>query len=206
MPNCDFYGVPADHELILNWLFSEQSCRIFELASDFEKPLREFQATAEVLSQFARMHRTGEPWSSVHLQVYVIGAGPEFVPRRVSLDPRFCDGATFRYSADGWGLVQLYLHSVEKSGALRNSHTNHNSEKRAKAWEATYSELGRIDSWDFKRISSFSSRLNRYIRSLGAATIGSRVILPSALDGVENGITLLPLGSGSVVQLVRADA
>lgn len=206
MPNCDFYGVPSDHELILSWLFSDNSCRIYELASDFEKPLREFQAADEVLSQFARTHRGGESWSAVHLQVYVIGSGPNFVPRRVSLDPRACDGATFRYAADGWGLVQLYLHTVEKSGALRNSHTNHNSEKRAKAWEATHSELGPIDSWDFKRISSFSSRLNRYIRGLGVAKIGSRTILPGALERVESGITLLPRDSGSVVKVVRADA
>ena len=108
MPNCDFYATPDDHEHLLHWLFEEGACKVFELSSDFEQPLREFSTTNEVLTQFDRTYRTGEKWHTVHLQLYVIGASPPFVPRRVQLNPENCNGATFRYSADGWGLVQKF--------------------------------------------------------------------------------------------------
>ena len=198
MPNCDFYATVEDHEGLLSWLFSEATCRVFELSSDFELPLRQFQSPEEVLQQFERRYPTGEKWREVHLQLYVIGAGPQFKPRRVALDPKACEGATFRYEAEGWGLVQLYLASATTDG-LENSHTNHNSEKRAEAWAPTYRKHGDPSAWDFKRITSFSSRLNRQIRKRAAGKIGGRVVLPGAMKVWESGLPLRPYKPGQKV-------
>src|SRR5262245_30214039 len=104
MPNCDFYATSEDHEGLLSWLFAEATCHVYELGSDFEKPLRRFESPEEVLREFDRIYPNGEPWREVHLQLYVIGAGPKFEPRRVALNPKACNGASFRYAADGWGL------------------------------------------------------------------------------------------------------
>jgi len=46
MANCDFYATPADHRHLLHWLFEEGTCRVFELSSDFEQPLKEFRVDA----------------------------------------------------------------------------------------------------------------------------------------------------------------
>jgi hypothetical protein len=186
MPNCDFYATPKDHAEILTWLFSEGTCRVYELSSEFEMPLREFRSAAEVLERFADVLPGGSKRTVVYLQLYVLGASPPFVPRRVTLDPKACGGATFRYAAEGWGLVQLYLASLTSHG-LDSSHTNHNSEKRAQAWEPAS-----ISAWDFKRISGFSSRLNREIRKRRIAKVGSRVILPGALEIWNSGLPLVP--------------
>ena len=69
MPNCDFYATLEDHELLLDWLFDERACKVFELSSDFEQPLKEFGPTAEVLSQFERTHKSGKKWDAVYLQL-----------------------------------------------------------------------------------------------------------------------------------------
>ncbi len=191
MPNCDFYGTLDDHRQLLNWLFTEGTCRVFELASDFERPLKEFKNAQEVLSQFERTYITGEKWHTVYLQLYVTGASPPFVPRRVQLDPEKCKGATFRYAAEGWGLVQLYLGAITVHG-LKDSHSNHNSEKRAIAWAPTFNDTQNVEPWDFKKITNFSSRLNRQIKRFSAAKRGSRAIFPGALKLWEDGITLLP--------------
>ncbi len=191
MPNCDFYAVRQDHEQLLDWLFQEGTCRVFELASDFEQPLKEFRAVGEVLSQFDRRHNSEEKWHAVHLQLYVLGASPPFSPRRVQLDPRACGGATLRYSAEGWGLVQLYL-VVEMARGLNNSHSNHNSQKRAEAWAPIVPNMQTVDLWDFKKITAFSSRMNRQIKKLSVAKIGSRPILPGALKVWQSGVSLLP--------------
>lgn len=205
MPNCDFYAIPEDHEPLLDWLVRERICRIFELASDFEMALREFHTVDDVMSQFSRTYSNGNSWDTVHLQLYVLGAGPPFVPRRVSLDPRACDGATFRYAAEGWGLVQLYLGAIG-SGGLKNSHTNHNSLKRAEAWGSVKPDMQPVESCDFKKISAFSSRLNRQIKKLGIAKIGSRPVLPGALKLWERGVSLLPFHADGSIAVVRTDA
>ncbi|QGW84255.1 hypothetical protein [Variovorax paradoxus] len=197
MPNCDFYATKEDHEGLLTWLFAEESCDVYELASDFEQPLKCFRSAAEVLAQFERSYPNGKKWRSVHLQLYVRGAGPAFEPRRVELDPVACGGATFRYDADGWGLVQLYLGSASAGDErLEDSHTNHNSLKRAQSWSDTVEEMGDVGAWDFAKITSFSSRLNREIRKRGVAKVGSRAVLPGALKLWDIGVAMGPYKPG----------
>ena len=188
MPNCDFYAVPSDHAPLLDWLFAERTCEVYELGSEFERPLRRFESPADVLQLFDQR-------VTVLLQLYVIGAGPPFVPKRINLNPEACGGATFRYAAEGWGLVQLYLESP-KEDRLEVSHTNHNSAKRATSWAPIIKDLASPDAWDFRKITSFSSRLNRAIKEQGVAKIGSRAILPGALRLWESGISLGPYKPG----------
>jgi hypothetical protein len=205
MPNCDFYATPEDHEQLLHWLFSENTCRAFELSSDFEQPLKEFHSVSDVLSQFGRTYSTVEKWHTVHLQLYVLGACPPFAPRRIQLNPKACDGATFRYEANGWGLVQLYLATATAHG-LNNSHTNHNSQKRAEVWAPTIPTMQEVSLWDFKKISAFSSRLNRQVKNLSVAKIGSRPILSGAFKLWQEGTLLLPFHNDNSTIVLHADA
>lgn len=205
MPNCDFYATLEDHEQLLQWLFDGAACKVFELSSGFEQPLKEFRSTSEVLSQFDRTYTTGEKWHTVHLQLHILGASPPFAPRRIHLDPNACDGATFRYVAEGWGLVQLYLGAVTARG-LNNSHTNHNSQKRAEAWAPTIPTMQEVGLWDFKKITSFSSRLNRQVKKLSLAKIGSSPILPGALKLWQEGAALLPFHHDNPAVVLRPDA
>jgi hypothetical protein len=181
MPNCDFYATPEDHEPLLDWLFAEATCHVYELASDFEQPLKRFESSREVLSQFERRHPHGSVWHRVDLQLYVLGAGPPFSARRVTLNPAARGRATFRYAAEGWGLVQFYLQAPREQ-RLENSHTNHNSVKRAEAWARITDVEPSPQAWDFAAITAFSSRLNRQIRKRAVAKIGSRAVLPGALE------------------------
>ncbi len=195
MPNCDWYATVEDHRELLAWLFAERTCHVFELASDFSQPLQQFARAEDVLAQFDRRYKGGAKWHAVHLQLYVFGAGPPFTPRRVPLNPEACDGATFRYAAEGWGLVQLYL-QTPREARLENSHTNHNSPTRAATWAATYGDDEGPAQWDFTRITSFSSRLNRHIKKQAVAKVGRRAVLPGALEQWNAGVALGPYVPG----------
>jgi hypothetical protein len=195
VPNCDFYATPEDHKPFLDWLFAEGACVVHELESAFDQQLQQFASTAEILAQFERRYTNGKPWHTVYLQLYVLGTGPPFVPRRIALDPGACDGATFKYRAEGWGLVQLYL-AAARDGQLHNSHTNHNSQLRAEKWAQAESAQPGPDAWDFAKVNAFSSRLNRQIKKHAAAKIGSRAVLPGALKEWEAGVSLWPYQPG----------
>ena len=195
MPNCDFYATREDHEGLLSWLFAEATSQVYELASDPGQSLKRFELPREVLQQFDRNYPNGKKWCEVHLQLYVIGAGPTFKPQRVRLNPAHCDGASFRYEAEGWGLVQLYLVTAT-AGGLDASHTNHNSAARAQTWAPEYPKLGDPSKWDFKRITGFSSRLNRQIRKQGVGKIKGRVVLPGAMKLWKSGLPLSPYKPG----------
>lgn len=205
MPNCDFYANSEDHIDLLTWLFSEGTCHVYESYSDFETPLKRFFSSSEVIAQFDRQYATGEKWKNVHLQLHVTGAGPSLVPRRLSLNPTVCDGATYRYSAEGWGLVQLYLGGPTNKG-LEDSHTNHNTQKRAEAWAPSIPSQSDVGLWDFKRITSFSSRLNRQVRKLSVGKLGSRAVLPGALKLWQSGVSLLPFKATDLAIKLHVDA
>lgn len=179
MPNCDFYAAGTDHQTVLDFLLKHGECDIYELGSRFEQPLRQFRHLSEFEEHFAITDWRIGSTVTILLQLYPHGAGGRFIARRVTLSPESCNGATFRYSAEGWGLIQLYL-EPPREGDLHNSHTNHNSAKRAAAWSDTVNYLGSPSDWDWARVSSFSGRLNRFIRSLAVAKQRALSILPHA--------------------------
>jgi hypothetical protein len=187
MPNCDFYAAGTDHRSVLDFLLTHGECDIYELASRFEKPLQQFRSLSDFEAHFAIADWRIGSSVTMHLQLYAHRSGGHFIARRVSLNPESCNGATFRYSAEGWGLIQLYL-EAPRHGRLSSSHTNHNSAKRAEVWSDTIENLGSPSDWDWNRVSSFSGRLNRFIRSLAVAKDRSRPILPHAAALQSEGV------------------
>ncbi len=204
MPNCDFYGTIDDHAAILEWLFDEGTCEVYELYSAYDALLKRFASGSEVLAEFDQVHENGVKWDAVHLQLRVLGASPPLAPRRITLDQRRCRGATFRYVADGCGLVQLYLKTPSKHG-LDNSHTNHGSVARVQAFSFLQEEPPDLNAWDFKKINSFSARLNRQIKKRGVAKRGSRPVLPGALALWQSGVPFFPLNTGDVTVTHRGE-
>lgn len=204
MPNCNFFGSREDHAGLLKWLYDEGTCEVHELASAYGQPLRCFRSAQEVDALFDERYPTGDKVRAVHLQLYVLGAGPPFVPTRVSINPESCGGATFRYSAEGWGLVQFYLSTVWR-GELEYSHTNHFTQAGAGAWAPVRQEVPDVPDWDFKRITSFSSRLNREIKKRSVGKIGSSPVLRGALDLWKQGVPLAPYRDGTVPLVLKPD-
>ena len=84
-------------------------------------------------------------------------------------------------------MIQLYLESPRK-GMLRPSHTNHNSETRARTLRDVIDNMGEADAWDWKEVTSFSRRLNNFIRKGSVGKEGSIVILPNAHKSRSQGI------------------
>lgn len=181
MPNRDFFAVGGDHRQVLDHVFAEGACRVFESYSPFDTDLAEFKSVADIEARYGINDWSGSDRDVLLLQLHPHDAAGKLVIERIELDSRKCEGARFRFSCNGWGLVQLYLWSVDR-GVLHPSHTNHNSPKRATAWSSTYPELGAPDAWHWSEVTAFSRRLNRHIDKLAVATIGSRRVLPEAAE------------------------
>ncbi len=78
--------------------------------------------------------------NTVYLNIYIQGSGLKFKARKISLDLKKCNEAKYRFSSDGWGMIQLHL-STNTGNRLCNSYTNHNTLKRAEEWENFYKNL-----------------------------------------------------------------
>ncbi|MBK8344680.1 MAG: hypothetical protein IPL12_16140 [Bacteroidetes bacterium] len=95
-----------------------------------------------------------------------------------NLDPKRCNGHTYRYSTDGWGLIQLYFGGI-RNGELHQSHIGHFNEKGALKWEGTNKTNGLVNLWDWTEIQVTSRKLKYYIHNkLAARKIDSIGVLP----------------------------
>ena len=183
----DFYAAEEDKLLILDFIFNQTDLRVYDLSSAYGEEISEYKSTDEICSKFDLTNGdkyaiTFQLWSPRH-------KGKPFF-RKIDLDPKHCNGNTFRYSTDGWGLIQLYLGGI-KFNKLHHSHIGHFTESGVQKWKNTNSFNGSVDSWDWSEIQSTSRKLKQYIRNkLTVGKMGHVDILPATNNLMHQGILL----------------
>jgi hypothetical protein len=184
----DFFADRADKIAILDFIFNETDLSIFDLGSPFGEPVSQYRNIEDVVSKFdhgsnINGETTFQLWSPRHKG--------EVIFRKVELNPRYCDGHTFRYATEGWGLIQLYFGGL-KGNRLTRSHIGHFNEKGAlqRAGEKHFN--GEVAAWDWKEIKRSSAGLGRYIdKNLLVRKIGSFRVLQNADILSKGGVELL---------------
>ncbi|MEV4539311.1 hypothetical protein AB0J82_36615 [Asanoa sp. NPDC049518] len=184
MPNLDFYAVDDDWSAVLDTVFDSGLFRVLQADSRPGHELREFHNVDETVGAGER-----------RLMLFVTGAGPEPTARRIDFAAD-ASNAGFRYTCEGWGLIQLYYGGFFREQELRWSHTNHNTEKRAAAWAPTTPRIGDPAAWDWKAVTSASSKLNRAIGRLAVDKVNSHPVLPAAARLIEEANLRYEYGTG----------
>ena len=173
MAQLDFFAVRQDLQDVIDFLYSETDFRIFELYSAFGQDLREFKAFAELDAAFdigGDKHGHG---CSVLLSLWSPAVMKNPHIKRVKLDPKRCDGFTFRYTTGGWGAVQLYLGGLHGK-IVTKSHFGHGTERGTRS-------LGYRSGVDWKALGKLSNRVRYHIsKRLAVAKVPGRPVLPAA--------------------------
>src|ERR1700722_15717271 len=199
MPNIDFYAAGADFLAVLTYVFKQSACRVFESYSPPGEEIAEFKSVDDLSARYSVGICPGSG-PSVLLQLVPPGASHQFNIRRITLKPELCEGRTFRYAVEGWGLIQLQFGGTGPQG-LVNSHSNHNTEARAKRWSETHRELGPIEIWNWRETTAVSSALNRFVRTkLATYELGSRPVLPDAAAAFAAGLTPIFVGDQNLLK------
>ena len=81
---------------------------------------------------------------------------------RIRLDPKKCDGHTFRYRISGWGVIQFQLDFGKPKGVECRFAVN--SEARANRWFGTYPEMKSPALWEWKLVEKHTRRLVRELK------------------------------------------
>lgn len=155
----DFYADKNDKIEILNFIFRETDLQIFDSDSAYGQKINEYKTTDDIISKFD-LENGGQ--FAITFQLWSPRFKGDLNFRKVKLDPRHCNGHTFRYSTDGWGLIQLYFGGL-MNNELNRSHIGHQSEKRALTWEASYKEMGLVNKWNWKEVEQTGRKLKYQI-------------------------------------------
>ena len=159
--NFDFFADEPDKLTLLELIFNETALKIFELSSPFGQLVQEYKNVSDVISKFDLKNENAGP---IHFQLWSPDFKAEPLFRRVELNPKYCQGHTFRYVTDGWGLIQLYLGGI-KNNQLKHSHIGHFEQKSALIWEVSNHDKGKVDDWDWAEIQKASRKLKSLLNT-----------------------------------------
>ena len=158
--NYDFFASGNDVINILDSIFNDTDLILYQLDSGDGLEIKSFQNTENVLKNY----NSQKNLNSTHFQLWSPRFKGDLVIRKINLDPKYCKGHTFRYSTEGWGLIQLYFGGL-RGDRLEKSHLGHQSEKRATTWEETSKHLGPVNNWDWKEVESTARKLKYQIHN-----------------------------------------
>lgn len=188
MPQTDWYATKPDNAPFLDALFSEPDLGIYELSSAHETPLRRLTDPAQINADLDRVWPNGKKSQSAHYSLHFEDAGVPFQPRRHSLNPQKCHGATWREAAHGWHLVRLDV-GQQLGEVLYDSSLFLGTTPRMIA-EGVPEDAARL-------ITRRAARLTRLITAARVAKLGRHSsVLPGAAALWERGHALHPFKPG----------
>ena len=183
----DFYADYNDKIAILEFIFNDTDLQVFELGSAYEQEIKKYRSSDEIVSLLDLIN--GDKFA-ITFQLWTPRHKGKPVFRKITLDPNLCNGHTFRYSTDGWGMIQLYFGGI-RNNTLHLSHFGHFTEKGAMKWEETNTFNGNVNDWSWKEIEATSKKLKQFIKTkLVVQKIGSIDVLIAAAKLQEEGVQL----------------
>jgi hypothetical protein len=183
MAQVNFFATRSDLQQVFSFIFLETDFRVFESYSDFGRELREFPSFESLASSFQVGQDAHGNGTAVLLQMWspTVCAQPEII--RITLDPKKCDGHTFRHRVSGYGLVQLYLGGLYER-VVTHTHYGHCNERGAARW-------GDVSNIDWKALAKISGRFQRHLgRKLAVAKVPGYAVLPGAYEKFKEGFEL----------------
>lgn len=188
----NFFADEEDKIAILEYILSQTDLRIYDLYSAYGEELRSYPDLESLVST-TDLKEGGQFSSCFHLW------DPAFEGKvrieRITLNPRYCEGHSFRFASMGWGLIKLYFGGIE-NGQLNYSHIGHFNEKGALRREAEGPKMAhqKVRDWNWAAIRKCSRNLKYYIHEkLAVRKMGSKGLLPAAANLLDAGA--ISLGS-----------
>lgn len=156
----DFFANKTDKLKILDFIFKDTDLQVYDFASPYGKEICHYKTVEEVSSKFDfeidEFGTNFQLWSPRHK------GKPIF--NKIELNPKYCQGYSFRYATQGWGLIQLCFGGM-KNNELKHSHIGHFNQKGALKWQDSNKVNGNVDSWDWTEIQVTSRKLKNHIQN-----------------------------------------
>ena len=147
---------------LLQWIDSNGKPIIYLKDTAFGEKMLTFQSVDEIVA-FATTEE-GSIRPSFGLALHYPEAKGFVDVHRVKLNPKHCDGHTFRYEIRGWGIVLLQFSNPNADVDSVECVVSCNTKKRAEAWAGTYPELKDPALWDWKVVDSICRKLRKFVR------------------------------------------
>jgi hypothetical protein len=149
-------------EVVATTMFAKGTPVVAQAYSDFDSELRYFETVKEIVDLAAL--KAEQLNGALHFALYYPEARGRLAVRTIALNPEECDGATYRYACEGWGLIFVYLAVGSPVGI--KSFVSANSEKRALTWASSFTDMDPPNTWDWGAVARNFRRLRGALRKV----------------------------------------
>lgn len=156
----NFFALYSDKIKILEHIFNETEFKVVDHYSAASQDLREYKSVQEISDNFDL--NSGKT-NSLRFALWNKNYGEANIVRKVDLNPKYCNGHTFRFAATGWSLQHLYFGGIS-GGTLHYSTLQGFNEKGAIEKDFVNSPAdGTAHKLDWAQIKSDQRKLKYFI-------------------------------------------
>lgn len=136
---------------LFDFIFSDSSVQVYESYSQMEEKTVQINDKNGFNIYFQKA--ISENAKNLGFVIYYPESKGSIFFSKIKLNPDQCNGKTYRYRTDGWGLIAVHLDVLNKDSEIVCS-VSANSEKRATNWKSINPEFGDPDLWKWKIVES----------------------------------------------------
>lgn len=148
---------------LLHSIYSNGDVMVFESYSGLEEEIVNFE-TISALETFVQKSLLNG-MKNLALSLYFPESSGIYQITKIQLDPKRCNGKTFRFRIDGWGLIHINF-DFTKSPKEFECRVSVNSEKRALNWESTVQEIPSPKGWNWRIVESKARKMISTLKKL----------------------------------------
>lgn len=141
---------------LIEYILSDSKNELHESYSEMEAEIIQINSLTEFQSYFENGNINGK--THLNFGIYNPKFKGKFFISKIKLNPKYCQGKTYRYRIDGWALIFLNL-ELKKDKSQIECQVSVNSKKRAENWKIINPEFGNPELWEWKIVESDARRL-----------------------------------------------
>jgi hypothetical protein len=187
MPWLHFFADPADLVDLFTFIFADTDGVIFEAYSEYDRPIRHFHQTNNLLTTFSIGVDPYGHGTTPMLALWSASVIATPTIERIELNPHTTHGSTFRHTITGSGIIRLHC-GGHYQHSLTASSLGYYTQAGARAKAAILSDIDQVD-WD--ALKRLTNKLRYHIqRRRCVARTSSRPILRGAGSQQQAGVEL----------------
>ncbi|MBW8244317.1 hypothetical protein K1F50_16020 [Muricauda oceani] len=141
---------------LIEFILSDYKVELYESYSEKEKEI----VRINTLSEFKNYLDYGISNGKVHFGfgIYNPEHRGKFFVSKIPLNPKHCNGMTFRYRIDGWAIIFIQLDLKDGENHIE-CNISVNSKQRADNWKSANHEFGNPELWEWKTVESNARKI-----------------------------------------------
>tara|TARA_R110002050_G_scaffold299550_2_gene465519 strand:+ start:31 stop:558 length:528 start_codon:yes stop_codon:yes gene_type:complete len=148
---------------LIEYILSDSKTEFYESYSEKEKEIVRIKTYSEFLKYFE--NSISENKKHLGFGIYYPEAKGKFYINKIKLNPKYCNGKTYRYNTNGWGVIYVHL-DLQKNENEIECRVSVNSKTRAQNWTSTNPEFGNPELWEWKIVESNARKIINRLKKL----------------------------------------